>query len=36
MDSRLNLVLFVCVIALIALSARRARMTGEWRSFFRF
>ena len=34
MDGRLNLVLAICVIGLIAVSARWAHQTGEWRSFW--
>ena len=34
MDSRLNLVLLFCVAGLIAVSARWARATGEWRPFW--
>jgi hypothetical protein len=34
MDGRLNLVISFCVVGIIALSARWARKTGEWRSFW--
>jgi hypothetical protein len=33
MDARLNFVLLLCVAGIIAVSARQARATGEWRTF---
>jgi peptidoglycan/LPS O-acetylase OafA/YrhL len=34
MDSRLNLILIICVVGLIAVTARQARQRGEWRPFW--
>lgn len=34
MDVRLNLILVVCIAAIILLSARWARASGEWRGFW--
>jgi hypothetical protein len=34
MDNRLNLILIICIAGLIAVTARWARNTGEWRPFW--
>jgi hypothetical protein len=34
MDNRLNLILAVCIVGLIAVTSRSARRTGEWRPFW--
>ncbi len=34
MDSRLNLILVICILCFVAVTARTARSSGDWRLFF--